>query len=76
MEEIKTQNKESGEKPIERLCECNSHCDLKTNVSIEEAGELTKNGYIIIVDGCKKGPSEGDVFIESRSGYKVFIPED
>ena len=57
---------------MEVYCECNSECNLSIEVPEEEYKQFIRNGNVIIVNGCAKGPEPGDTLIEEREGYSVY----
>lgn len=55
------------------LCKCESFdCDKVIVLSFEENMEAHKDGRLIIIDGCCKGPNPTDVFIEEKDGYTIY----
>lgn len=57
------------------LCECDSfNCGLKVELPLAVALQLHQNGQIVVVDGCKNGPSDGDALVERRKEYSVYKP--
>lgn len=60
---------------VPHLCECDSlNCGLKVDLLTDVALQLHQNGQVVIVDGCKNGPSKGDELVEKRQGYSVYKP--
>jgi len=55
------------------LCTCDSwHCDKSIQIPIDIALEIRQKGYVVIVDGCRNGPSSTDALVEKRDGYALY----
>lgn len=61
---------------LQHLCECDSYCALWVQIPFETAQELAENGWVVIVDGCKHGPSVDDRLIHAETGYKIYEPAE
>ena len=58
---------------MKALCECDSfNCNKIIILSLEENREAHREGKLIIIDGCNKGPNPTDVFIEKKDGYTIY----
>lgn len=58
---------------VAQSCECAAEsCRLHVDMPQRAATAKTTEGLIIIVDGCRSGPSPGDVFYQRRTGYRLF----
>lgn len=57
----------------ELLCECEStSCTLTVHVPIEIAREVDREGYVIIANGCRKGPDPTDKLIRREATYAIY----
>jgi hypothetical protein len=55
------------------LCECNSFdCKWAIDLSYEENLEAHKNGGVIIINGCSKGPDSTDILVEEKDKYSIY----
>lgn len=56
------------------LCECNSFsCSRSVEVSLAEAQAVLASGLIVILKSCPNGPETGDVLVEERSTYSLYM---
>ena len=63
-------------KVVDALCECDlDACMLEIKAPVAVMIKKVSNNHIIIIDGCRKGPSEGDVLVTQHDGYGVYIPK-
>jgi len=63
-------------KTIPWMCECNSrNCSLETPVTSEVASLIRHGNYVLIVDGCKRGPEPDETLTKTCSGYKLYTSD-
>lgn len=61
---------------VEILCECSSLCRKTVALDAGVYGDFSRQGLVIIVNGCKHGPEPTDVLVEEREGYKLYKGHD
>ncbi len=55
------------------LCQCNSAtCTLRVQLELDVAEKFQQNNEVVIVVGCKNGPSKDDILVEKRERYSVY----
>jgi hypothetical protein len=57
---------------MEILCECNSFCSKKVEITDEEFRENLRRRQIVISNDCPHGPEESDSLVEEREFYKIY----
>lgn len=58
---------------IAHFCECESFdCNKKIELPLDVAMEISRNGHIVIVDGCKNGANPTDTLVEKGIGYSIY----
>ena len=59
--------------PILQLCECNDmYCAQAIELPIELIRRKESENLVMIIDGCKKGPSPGDIMMEQGDGFAFY----
>ena len=60
---------------VKRICNClNPQCQLMIVLPIQAAEEIYNSDYVMIVDGCPRGPEANYVLVDQKDGYKLYKP--
>ena len=74
-------NPDSTREPIPNVhrirCECNSiSCTLSMDMYLPVYLGISRKGFVVILDGCERGPKFTDRLIERRDGYSIYNPKE